>query len=161
MLEIEEGQRFDAYHDGKLSPSRLSVVEVIAVVNILEMNKKYLRMWKKAINDDFKEHLLERFVICMSGPQREWDWNCEEFIFCKIVGDKRTERDPMMFARTSDGKGWYAVNWNYRLDIGGYVRKKMLRTWKECAREMGQTMKWNDKELKYDYFDKTGKKVLT
>lgn len=154
------GKRLDAYHDGKYSPSRLVTVEVLDVVDMVDLEKKYRRVWKRAIDDDFKNSLLgEGIVIYLDGPQRFWDWNCDRFVFGKIVGDKRTEKDPLMFARMGDGRSWYAVNWNYKLDVNGVIRRKMLKHWKEAAAEMGQTMKWNAKAGKYDYFDKHGKKV--
>lgn len=158
-MTIRTGNRLDAYFDGKESPSRLSVVEVIDVLPIVGVSKKYLRMWKRAIAKDFDESLLEGFEFYAEGPQRFWDWNCGEFVFAKIVGDAETEKDPIMFAKRGWG-GWYGVNWNYMLDLHGKIRKERLATWEECAKEMGQVMKWNKATLKYDYFNvKTGKKV--
>ena len=154
------GETLDAYHDGKCSPSRLVRVFIDDVGEIERINDKYLRKWKRAINEDFNQSLFERVIVYLDGPQRFWDWNCGTFVFGHIVGDKDTMKDPIMFARRACGDEWYGVNWNYFLDATGGVRRKRLKMWKECAAEMGQTMKWNAKENRYDYFDKkTGKKV--
>jgi len=159
ILKVKVGDKFDAYHDGKTSTSRLSVVTVIDIIPIYDLHVKYLKKWKKAINKDFNDSLIRRIVHYVDGPQRFWDWNCETFIFGTIPGDKDTENDPMMFARRPNGS-WYGVNWNFMLDITGNVRKKNLPHWKLCAKECGQTIKWNAKEGKFDYFDiKTGKKI--
>ena len=141
-MKLKVGKKIDAYHDGKTSPSRLSIAEVIDVVKITDLSKKYLRMWKKAIVEDFDEALMGGLVHYISGPQRFWDWNCDEFIFAKFLDNKESERDPAMFARRPGG-GWYGMD-----------------TWKKSAQEMGQRMEWNDKLHMYEYFDiKTGKKV--
>ena len=80
-MKLRTGKRLDAYHDGKTSPSRLSIAEVIDVVKITDLSKKYLRMWKKSIVEDFDEALMGGLVHYIPGPQRFWDWNCDEFIF--------------------------------------------------------------------------------
>lgn len=158
-MKLKVGKKLDAYHDGKTSPSRLSVVEVIDVIKIEDLGTYYLRMWKKAISDDFNEALIKGCVHYCSGPQRFWDWNCDEFIFAKFVGDKETEKDPIMFAKQGWG-GWYGVNWNYMLDVRGKVRKEAIENWKKCAQEMGQRLVWNKKTRLYEYYDlKTGKRV--
>lgn len=158
-MRLKIGKRIDAYHDGKMSPSRLEVVEVVAVSKIADLGKKHLRMWKKAIVEDFDESLMGRLVCYAEGPQRFWDWNCGEFVFAKFVGDKETERDPIMFAKRAWG-GWYGVNWNYMLDLGGKVRKEWLKQWEACAKENGRRFQWNEKELKYEWLDeKTGVKA--
>lgn len=159
-MTIRTGKRLEAFHDGKISPSRMSTVEVIDVVSITEMSKKYLRMWKKAIVDDFNEHLLDGIMCYVDDPQRLFDWNCDKFIFAKIVGDKETEKDPIMFAKCARGE-WYGVNWNYLLDVDGRALKKNMPFWEEYAREeMGKKLVWNKKEHRLEYFDiKTGKKV--
>ena len=154
-MKLRTGKRLDAYHDGKTSPSRLSIAEVIDVVKITDLSKKYLRMWKKAIVEDFDEALMGYIPV----PHRFWDWNCDEFIFAKIVGDKETEKDPIMFAKRGWG-GWYGVNWNYMLDVRCKVRKEAIENWKKCAQQMGQRLVWNKKTRLYEYYDlKTGKKV--
>ena len=159
-MTIRTGKRLEVFHDGTISPSRMSTVEVVDVVSITDMGKKYLRMWKKAIVDDFNESLLGGVICYVDGPQRFFDWNCDKFIFAKIVGDKETEKDPIMFAKRGCG-GWYGVNYNYMLDIDGRVLKKNMPSWEEYAREeMGKKLVWNKKEHRLECFDiKTGKKV--
>lgn len=159
-MTIKTGKKLEAFHDGKISPSRMSTVEVVDVVSITDMGKKYLRMWKKAIVDDFNDHLLDGIMCCVDGPQRLFDWNCDKFIFAKIVGDNETEKDPIMFAKCARGE-WYGVNWNYLLDVDGRALKKNMPFWEEYAREeMGKKLVWNKKEHRLEYFDiKTGKKV--
>lgn len=156
-MKVKIGKKLEAYHDGKTNPCRMSTVEVVDVVSITDMSKKYLRMWKKAIVDDFNESLLDGIMCYVDGPQRFFDWNCDKFIFAKIVGDERTEKDPIMFAKRPGG-GWYGVNWNYMLDIDGSVVRKNMPFWEECAREMGQKVVWNKKEHRLEYSDiETGK----
>jgi len=158
-MRLKIGKRLDAYHDGKRSPSRMCTVEVVAVASITEMSKKYLRMWKKAIVDDFNKSLLDGIMWYIDGPQRFFDWNCDKFIFAKIVGDKRTEKAPMVFAKRPGGE-WYGVNWNYLLDVDGRVMKENMKFWEDCAREIGQKIVWNKKKHELEYFDiKTGDKV--
>jgi hypothetical protein len=169
MLNVKVGQRLDAYHDGKISPSRLAVVVVDDIIDRDDFSRKAQRLWKKSLRKDFK-NVFDGGCCYYCGPKglydtsttkQFWDWNCREFIVCHILNDKRTEKDPMLFAKRPDGFGWYGVNWNYRLDMSGFLRKRLVSKWKKNAAANGMTMKWNGKELKYDYFDKTGKKVLT
>lgn len=159
MMRLKIGRKLDAYHDGKTSPTRLSIAEVIDVIKITDLSKKYLRMWKKAIVEDFDEALMGGLVQYIPGPQRFWDWNCDEFIFAKFLDNKESERDPAMFARRPGGE-WYGVNWNYMLDVRGKVRKDAIENWKKCAQEMGQRLVWNNKTRLYEYYDmKTGRRV--
>ena len=159
-MKVKIGKKLEAFHDGKICPSRMSTVEVVDVVSITDMGKKYLRMWKKAIVDDFNEHLLDGIMCYIHGPQRLFDWNCDKFIFAKIVGDKETEKDPIMFAKCARDE-WYGVNWNYLLDVDGSALKKHMPFWEEYAREeMGKRLVWNKKKHRLEYFDiKTGKEV--
>ena len=72
----------------------------------------------------------------------------------------RTKKDPILVSRHAEGFGWYAVNWNYALDLTGRIRKACLKNWKTCTDENGHTMKWNARDGRLYYFDKTtGKKV--
>lgn len=163
--KLEIGDQLDAYLDGKVSPSCL----VRVAVDYLPISRdilpqKYIRIWKKALREDF-EHAVNGCVIYIGGKDLKettqfWDWNCDKFIIGHIVGDKRTEKDRILFAKRPEGFGWYGVNWNYCLDLEGSLRKNALQRWKTCAKERGLRMKWNSKEGRYDYFDlKSGKKV--
>ena len=155
MPKVEIGQRLDAYHDGKVSPSRLAVVVVDNIIDRDRLSKKAQNLWRKALREDFKQVFDGCVYYCgpkglcdLATTRQFWDWNCKEF----IVGH--------IFAKRPDGFGWYAVNWNYSLDLTGSIRKRNLKNWRICAKERGTKMKWNAKEGKYDYFDKdTGEKV--
>lgn len=155
---IRPGRKLDAYHDGKTSPSRLRVVEVLDHIKIEDLGPHYVKMWRKAIIDDFNEALIRRGVCYCTGPQRFWDWNCDSFIFAKFIGDNETDKDPIMFAKRGWG-GWYGVNYNYMLDVSGKVRKEGIEQWRECAKERGLVMKRNRNTRLYEYFDATGKRV--
>lgn len=168
MLNVKVGQRLDAYHDGKISPSRLAVVVVDDIVDRGDFSKEAQRLWKKALQKDFKD-VFDGGCCYYCGPKglydtattkQFWDWNCQKFIVCHILNDKESEKDPMLFAKRPDGFGWYGVNWNYSLDITGRIRRRNLKNWKISAEECGNEMKWNAKEGRYDYISiKTGKKV--
>lgn len=167
MPSIKTGDRLDAYHDGKASPSRLVVVAVDYVAPLEDLPGKYVRMWRKALREDFKNvvdggafYVLSSKSSGKGWTKRFWDWNCDEFAVGHIDGDERTRKDPMLFAKRSAGFGWYCVNWNYALDVGGRIRKSSLKKWKACARENGRRMKWNAAKREYEYFDaETGEKV--
>lgn len=168
MLNVKVGQRLDAYHDGKISPSRLAVVVVDAIIDRGDLSRKAQLLWKEALRKDFK-NVFDRCFCYYCGPKglfdiattkQFWDWNCQKFISCHILNDKESEKDPMLFAKRPDGFGWYAVNRNYSLDLTGLIRKRNLKNWKVCAKECGCKMKWNANEGRYDYISiKTGKKV--
>ena len=167
MKNVEIGQRLDAYHDGKVSPSRLTVVIVDDIIDRAHLSKKAQNLWRKALKEDFKQVFDSCVYYCcpkglcdLATSYQFWDWNCEEFIVGHILNDKESEKDPILFAKRPDGFGWHGVNWNYSLDLTGSIRKRNLKNWKVCAKECGNKMKWNAKEGKYDYIDlKTGKKV--
>lgn len=158
-LNIKIGKAYDAYHDGKKSPSRLTKVIIDEVIPIMRLNNKAVWMWKRAIEKDFKEVLIDRFIHYIPGPQRFWDWNCDVFLVGHIQNDPETVKDPILFARRP--RGWYGVNWNYMLDVAGKIRKANIKDWKLCAEECNQIMKWNRKEGKYDYFDMLTKKKVS
>lgn len=165
MLNVKVGQRIDAYHDGKVSPSRLVVVVVDDIVDRGDLSREAQRLWKKALQKDFRDVFDGNVYYCgpkglFDGTKQFWDWNCNEFIAGHIVNDKRTEKDQMLFAKRPDGFGWYGVNWNYSLDVTGRIRKRSVKVWKACAEECNMVMKWNAKDGRYDYFDiVSGKKV--
>lgn len=152
---IKKGDRFDAYHDGKPSPSRLSIVSVDRVLRRRDVPKKYLRMWKRAINEDFNEMMGGLVFYTDDGPNQFFDWNCDEFIFGRMVGLDSSEDKgvQIMFAKLANGRGWYGVDWNYRLDLEGRTRKEYEPTWRQAAAECGQTIHWNEETLQYEYTD--------
>ncbi len=164
MANIELGKTYDAYNDGKSSPSRLVRVKITNVVRREDLSKHWWKMWKDAILEDMKcarKSCIHYYLKDGNFTSQMWDWNNELFYFGYIPGDKETEKDdPMMFAKTSWGI-WYGVNWNYKLDVSGRIRKNNIKNWKLCAMEMGQTMKWNSKEGRYEYFDTLTKKKVS
>lgn len=165
--KLEIGAHLDAYHDGKISPNRLVVVIVDDIIPRRELSKKAQNLWRKALKEDFKRVFGGCSFYCgpnglydLTTTEQFWDWNCDKFIVGHIVGDKRTEKDPILFAKRPEGFGWYGTNWNFCLDLTGRFRKNALQRWRTCAKERGLRMKWNSKEGRYDYFDlKSGKKV--
>ena len=162
MKTIELGKTYDAYNDGKISPSRLVRVKITDVVRREDLGRHWWKVWKDTLSEDMKrarKGCIHYYIGDGNFTSQMWDWNNELFYFGYIPGDKETEEDdPMMFAKTSWGV-WYGVNWNFKLDVSGRIRKNNIKNWKLCAKEMGQTMKWNAKEGHYDYFDiQTGKK---
>lgn len=162
-INLKVGQQLDAYHDGKSSPSRLVRIVVDDILDRSDFTRAAQRMWKKALRKDF-EDVFDSCVTYVSSrnasTKQFWDWNCTTFVVGHILNDPRTKKDPILFARRAEGFGWYAVNWNYALDLTGRIRKACLKNWKTCAEENGRTMKWNARDGRFDYFDKTtGKKV--
>ena len=167
MRNLKIGQKLDAYNDGKISPSRLAVVVVDDIIYRSELSKAGQNLWRRALKKDFQDvfegcsfYCGPRGLLDKNTTKQFWDWNCNEFIVGHILNDKRSEKDPMLFAKRPDGFGWYSVNWNYSLDITGGLRRKNIRQWKICAEEMNQRMEWNAKEGRYDYYDiATGKQL--
>mgnify|MGYP007122059163 CR=1 FL=1 len=110
MKGIEIGQRVDAYHDGKASPSRLAVVVIDDIIDRDDLSEKGQRHWRKALKQDFNE-VFEGCIIYTNEKsplaiRQFWDWNCTEFIVGHILNDKETMRDPMLFAKRPEGFGW-------------------------------------------------------
>ena len=151
------GRRYDAYHDGKCSPSRHASVVIDRIVGLSELNAVQVNDWKAAIDEDFDSR-IDGCIHYRWTPNQFWDWNCDEFAigcFFDVPGDEKY----VFFARRPDGS-WYGVNRNYSLDLAGSVRKKYLPMWREAAAECWQTMKWNRKTGRFEYFDmKTGKRI--
>jgi hypothetical protein len=164
MKDIEIGKTYDGYQDGK--SSRLTRIVVDDIIPRMKLNKNGQRLWKKALNEDFKGVFEGCSFYCgpkgmfdLNTTKQFWDWNCDTFIVGHILDDKMTEKDPMLFAKRPNGFGWYCINWNYSLDIDGKVRKNCLKMWRRAAKECGLTMKLNRTTGYYDYFNADGKKV--
>lgn len=147
------GKHLDVYNDGKISPSRHARVVVEDVVPLFNLHPHYRDKWFNAINADMNRvkdgciwyHLDNGMVV-----KNRWDWSTQEFIFAKFIGDKRTDKDPMMFAKTMGGY-YYAINWNFRLDVTNKFRRQLMKTWKECAKGMGMKMVYNKQTESWDY----------
>lgn len=162
-INLKMGQQLDAYHDGKSSPSRLVRIVVDDIMDRADFSLNAQRLWRKALKKDFDDvfNSCVTYVSMRHGATKQfWDWNSTTFIVGHFLNDPRTEKDQILFARRAEGFGWYAVNYNYSLDLTGRIRKAFLKTWRACADENGRTMKWNAADGCFDYFDKaTGKKV--
>ena len=165
MENIKIGKLYDGYHDGK--SGRMVRIVVDDVIPRIELSKTGQRLWKKALKDDFAS-VFDGGISLYCGPKgildpattkQFWDWNCDTFIVGHILDDKDTEKDPILFAKRPAGFGWYAINWNYSLDLEGKVRKACLPMWRRAAKECGLTMKLDRKTGYYIYFNKEGKRV--
>lgn len=125
-MNIEVGKTYDAYNDGKISPSRLVRVKITDVVQREDLGKHWWKVWKDAILEDMKRarggciHYIRKDG---SDSRQFWDWNCQHFIVGHILNDGETVKDPMLFAQRPSGE-WYGVNWNFMLDVSGKVRKR-------------------------------------
>lgn len=115
-FEFEVGKTYVGYHDGKHSPSRLVQIVITDVISRDELYKREIRLWRKAIREDFKR-VFEGICFYQKSngdfTKQFWDWNCEVFCVGYIVGDDETKKDKMLFAKSYDG--YYCVNWNYEL----------------------------------------------
>lgn len=150
------GKRYDVYNDGKCRPSRHASVVIDRIAGLQELNLGQLNDWKTALEDDF-DGRVDGCIRYPWTPNQFWDWNCDEFAVGRFVGDDYGGKS-IFFARHPDGS-WYGVDWNYMLDVTGSVRRKYLHMWRQAAAECGQTMKWNRKAGRFEYFDtKTGEK---
>lgn len=135
-LKVRAGKTYDAYFDGKHSQERMVTVEVDYVGSRGDLTRREQRMWRKAILEDLRNVFDGCISYLNEGKFSEqfWDWNCDSFIEGHIVGDPRTKKDRMLFARDSSG-GWYGVNWNYQLDVTGKVRRELRERLKKAAED--------------------------
>ena len=161
LLEnVEIGCLIDAYHDGKVSPSRHAIVVVDGIGTCEDMTKREVALWRKALKEDFTS------VFVKGGfayPSRFWDWNCDWFLsghFQRVLSGESTKKHSVLFAKMYGVDRWYAVNWNYMLDLTGELRVQNWDTWKKCASEMGQELKWVKEHHKFQYIDKKTGRVL-
>lgn len=123
MKRLKITDRLTGHQDGKLAREVTIVVDDIMPREDLSYAGR--RMWKKAINEDFK-HSFDTCITYVGNKgftTQFWDWNCDVFIvghLSKPYGgdDKATEPYSMLFARRNMGMGWYGVNWNYDLEVG-------------------------------------------
>lgn len=148
------GGVYDAYFDGKCSPSRLYRVEVDKVIRRDDMTRKMQRAWRAALREDFSS-VFDGIVLYVkdSGEcsRQFWDWNCDEFIVGHIVTESSR---PILFAKAMNGFEWYGVDGNYALDIQGEVRKKRLKDWEKAAYEIGTRLSWSSALQQFVHYDK-------
>ncbi|MBO6031683.1 MAG: hypothetical protein J6Q22_09440 [Prevotella sp.] len=158
------GRVYDGYEDGK--SGRMVRIKVDDILPRMKMNKLAQGLWRKALEKDFKGvfegisfYCGPKGLLDLATTKQFWDWNCETFIVGHIIDRKDTEKDPILFALRPKGFGWYAINWNYSLDISGEIRRRCLPMWRRAAKECGLTMRLNRKTGYYEYYNKKGKKV--
>lgn len=152
LLEnIEIGCLLDAYHDGKVSPSRHAIVVVDGIGTCEDMTKREVALWRKALKEDFTSVFVKG---TFSYPSRFWDWNCDWFLSGHFMSGEGKKKHSILFAKMYGVDRWYAVNWNYMLDLTGELRVQNWDTWTKCASEMGQELKWVKERHKFQYLDK-------
>lgn len=148
------GGVYDAYFDGKCSPSRLYRVMVDKMIRREDMTRRMQTAWKAALREDFCS-VFDGIVLYMNElgecSRQFWDWNCDVFVVGHIVNESSK---PMLFAKTLHGFEWYGVDYNYALDIQGEVRKKCLKDWEKAADEMGTRLSWSSALQQFVHYDK-------
>lgn len=121
-IPFEINKVYDFYNDGKISPSRHSLMKVVEFVNGLYSAKRVewdddgkitsiWDMWKESLENDMQSFDTIAYKI--------YDWGCEDFVICRPIKENGEEDDEeVVFARTDNG-GWYTIgdDWNGRLMI--------------------------------------------
>ena len=100
----EVGKEYHAFDDGKIKPSRHSIVRITEIVPFTAVNNKvFLEEWQQEVEDCY------------------WLYAKETDYFVKAEWDDETS----YFVRTKDG-GWFSLGWfGARLDIDGSLYEKM------------------------------------
>ena len=128
MKNLKIGDKVDAYEDGK--KARKTTVIIDHIIRREDLSDKARRLWKKALNQDFKD-TFDGFVTYINElchTKQFWDWNCDVFIIGHLEqpyggDDDAVKPGSMLFAkRAGKGMGWYCLNWNYDLDVKKAVR---------------------------------------
>ena len=127
-IPFELNKVYDFYDDGKISPSRHSLMKVVKFVNGLYSARMFgldddgktiyssiLDMWLESIRSD-----IDRFG---SIAYKIYDWGCEDFVVCHPIKENgKEDNEEVVFARMTYG-GWYTIGdyvggeWNGRLMI--------------------------------------------
>lgn len=104
----EVGKEYHAFDDGKIKPSRHSIVKITEVVPFAAVNHKaFLEEWQQQVEDCY------------------WLYAKETDCFVKAEWDDETS----YFVRTLDG-GWFSLGfWGSRLDVDGSLYEKMIETY--------------------------------
>jgi hypothetical protein len=100
----EVGKEYHVFDDGKISPSRHSIVRITEVIPFADVNHKaFLEEWQQEVQDCY------------------WLYAKETDYFVKAERDDETD----YFVRTKDG-GWFSLGFfGARLDVDGYLYNKM------------------------------------
>lgn len=97
----EVGELYNHYNDGKITPSRHSVVKVTAVVPYNE------------VDNEIKDIILEE--------QKNCDWlyaqTTDYVIFAEAVNEDDSEYKNRVYIRTIDG-GWFSIDYKTFLESG-------------------------------------------
>jgi hypothetical protein len=100
----EVGKEYHVFDDGKISPSRHSIVRITEVIPFADVNHKaFLEEWQQEVQDCY------------------WLYAKETDYFVKAERDDETD----YFVRTKDG-GWFSLGFfGARLDIDSSLYNKM------------------------------------
>lgn len=106
----EVGKEYHTFDDGKIKPSRHSIVRVTEVVPFAEVNHEaFLEEWRQEVMDCY------------------WLYAKETDYFVKAEYDDETN----YFVRTKDG-GWFSLGFfGARLDIDGSLYNNMIEQFGE------------------------------
>lgn len=110
----EASKEYHVFDDGKIKPSRHSIVRVIEVVPFAEVRQEeLLEEWRQDVMDCY------------------WLYAPETDYFIKAEYDD--EEEPAYFVRTKDG-GWFSLGFfGARLDTDGSLYSKMIELFgEEC-----------------------------
>lgn len=99
----EVGKEYHAFDDGKIKPSRHSIVTIVKAIPFEEVNPELIDTWKQNVEECYWLYAAETdYFVCA-----KYDDNIEHFV------------------RTTDG-GWFSLGWfGARLDIDGRLYEKM------------------------------------
>lgn len=103
----EVGKEYHVFDDGKIKPTRHSMVQITEVIPFADVHDEdLLEEWRQEVMDCY------------------WLYATETDYFVKAVGND--EEEPSYFVRTKDG-GWFSLGWfGARLDTDGSLYSKML-----------------------------------
>lgn len=105
----ELGTEYHTFDDGKIKPSRHSIVTITKIIPFSEANSELLDTWKQNIEECY------------------WLYAPETDYFIQGTYEDTTEH----FVRTVDG-GWFSLGWfGARLDATGKLYKSMIEFYGE------------------------------
>lgn len=109
----EVGKEYHIFDDGKISPSRHYIIEVVEVIPAMQSAGLYPELY-----DAWKENVKEAY----------WLFAEDTDFFVKATSNY--DVNPLYFVRTTDG-GWFSIDYpnvwmGARLDIDGELYKSMM-----------------------------------
>lgn len=154
-LNIKVGDRFFGFHDGKWSLDRMVVVVIDDVVDRTELCRRDWKLWTDAVRTDLNSAIHGNICHYNMGSDTEtrqfWDYNCTQFYLGHIDGMPETQKDSLLIAKRPYGFGWYAVNWNYEVDLEDGFRRTFLRKLRRWAKGSGQKIVFDRASGLYRY----------